>query len=1490
MRILKNPFSGDYTDTKAVKGITSLKLLKSLGIEPCTCQVFDDGKPVGLKHRLKGPVVIQIAPSGWSIVAYIVIAAVVGAAVGALVSHLMRENIPDYSKVQTASSLRGGSNQARPGQKVPILLGTHRIFADVASLPYSSYSGNQQFLHQLFCWGYDNTVIANADIKVGDTLLSKLSGVSIEDTVGSIYPSRCIETYIGIKLVKKSGEDPVYVERSTPSGTVSLRFGIMAPNGIYKYDDDNDRVASQFSISYQWRPAGGVWSDITIISRSLNTDEYREMVQVMVSGSADKSYDLKVWRSTDEGSSASDVDTLYLDMMDSFTEDPVSGSTLPIVNASRYRLSAIKVQATNQINGVLERVNAIAHARYRDYSGVGTGPDSWVVAETENPASALLYILTDPKVNPRPMEDGDIVWEDFEAWHAFCEAQGYTIGALVSGDITIDSIADQILATGRAEKRQHGGLFGIRIDQSNVYVAQMFTPRNSWGFSMDRDYSTKPSNLVVKFINKDLDYVEVERTISFTSEGSIVYDTPQDGPTEEISIPLVTDATQVSKLAAYVLMALHARVRSYSWNADIEGLLCVPGDVVLIANDGVFFGLGEGRITTISRDVAGLTTRVKLDTPVTMEVGQTYGLEIRTSVGIVKCQVNNTGKTTKWLTLTESLDHPLEEGALAAFGLLDTVTHKVLIEKIQPDGLRHCKISAVDYAEEIYSAEGIIPPYNSGVSRYREGLVSPGTGVRQPVGILPPPGRPGLTGEDAKTILLSSTSTTITKSSRGVIRSGNIVVSALMQHLPLPETGLTWEVVPAGAVTLENPSSGDPFSKIVNVGSLQAGLESVRIDCSVEFEDSVYKDSAGIVVVKDGLPAPKYLGSLVELPTEYNGEPLIDGDFFLYVGQDGGIPGYLRGHYYELASGSWIDETDAHVTSEGLHDALKIAEDEPTFFAASVYTQTLGANRIVMSKDGEIGSEDFAVDESGKPISGYKLDNPVVGTGRKGRLRAHGGVLVDVTVHGNLIHPALETRNTVQIGGPTIFAQMSKWNRALFFSALNITENTPTFQPIALSVGGTSYLSAKKIIASDYETNLQVATTYNSTSQATNNIYHTSPAQGKMRFNGTLSPEYYTWTTFEQVWVPTVPYDPLNPGYWEGQWVQHSAISPVRIRVYIDGILKYDKTANSSAYTYNVIYDVQKGSSIHVQIDRYEKYQYGTIGGSATLTINWRALQNTILLYNDTLDWDVVPNTDYLTEAHFVLTSPSSFDSDDHLEYALANTFIDVISALPEGVLIPVDYSIVTDAGSPDYGLPVSRISYGLKVDEAIHAVMNDGAGARVYYSDNSFDSFIAGSSVDGTSFVGWYIAEAQFVLVETEAVLIGNLVPKNGSIDIGEPDHPIRSEYVTNMYMESLHVGGMEGFACRAWVNFNNGSIRAGAGVSAITRIYTGVYRIHFSPPMPDTNYALAAIARDVNTNDNNVSVAYRFDDTKTVDYVDITVSVNGYYDSSEVNVLVIR
>ena len=53
--------------------------------------------------------------------------------------------------------------------------------------------------------------------------------------------------------------------------------------------------------------------------------------------------------------------------------------------------------------------------------------------------------------------------------------------------------------------------------------------------------------------------------------------------------------------------------------------------------------------------------------------------------------------------------------------------------------------------------------------------------------------------------------------------------------------------------------------------------------------------------------------------------------------------------------------------------------------------------------------------------------------------------------------------------------------------------------------------------------------------------------------------------------------------------------------------------------------------------------------------------------------------------------------------------------------------------------------------------------------------------------------------------------------------------------------------YGVRAWVNFNgtgsdstNQTVRGSGGVSSVYKIGTGNYRIEFSNPMPDTNYAV--------------------------------------------------
>lgn len=113
------------------------------------------------------------------------LAAGIGFAGNALVNALVRDPAPSLSNrsissIQAASptyNISGQGNQARIGQSIPVMYGRNMIYMDFAAQPYTEYSGNEQFLYQLFVIGqgeYDveqlrleDTVIENDVIQDG---------------------------------------------------------------------------------------------------------------------------------------------------------------------------------------------------------------------------------------------------------------------------------------------------------------------------------------------------------------------------------------------------------------------------------------------------------------------------------------------------------------------------------------------------------------------------------------------------------------------------------------------------------------------------------------------------------------------------------------------------------------------------------------------------------------------------------------------------------------------------------------------------------------------------------------------------------------------------------------------------------------------------------------------------------------------------------------------------------------------------------------------------------------------------------------------------------------------------------------------------------------------------------------------------------------------------------------------------------------------------
>lgn len=742
-RIIRNIFNGDYEnmETKEEILVSDLKAMLSeqsnVQIMSISGEILDDGYTI----RENEYVAAVFIPAGATaaIIAITAVVAVTTLVVSAVALSMAMKKIPGATKLQANPSLRGSTNTARKNQMLPILLGRHRIYPDVAALPFSSYSGNKQSLTQMFCFGYENISIDESSFKIGETLLSKYDNYQVSSDIQSLYPDRCIESSIGIALRDSS------IERTTASGTWKIGIGLMAPSGIYAYNDDGERTSATIAYRIEYREhSSSAWINAREETLMLNQDSWFSMAEIIPPASG--TYDVRVTRADKESESASVNDTFYFDVLQSWTES-TNGNRAAVIDPGRFKLLALKIQATDQLNGIIDEFNAVCTLKARTYTGIGTGPESWAVSPTSNPASMLLYLLTDRNANPSPLSDEDIVWEEFEEFYAFCERKNLECNAYInSEDYSIREICDYIAMSNLAQIRKAGKRTGIIIDSESSMLSQLFTPMNASSFSMKKDFSENIRYFRIKYTDEDLGYVETERCISLSKAGDIIFDAriPEDETGTEISLFGCTSAEQAAYIGRQRILEISRQKRTFSWNTDIEGILCAPGDIVLFQHDQFSIGIGEGRIRQLrlsddSLSVIGLY----IDNRIPFQADKSYGMSIRSSDGITESIIIGNRSESDYIEILDPIPVGPEIGDLCVFGEYRKESIRLRIASIERDENNNCTVTAVDYDPSIY-ADGDIPPYDPGISKYPD-AGNIGEGITKPDDWYPPaiPGKPG---------------------------------------------------------------------------------------------------------------------------------------------------------------------------------------------------------------------------------------------------------------------------------------------------------------------------------------------------------------------------------------------------------------------------------------------------------------------------------------------------------------------------------------------------------------------------------------------------------------------------------------------------------------------------------------------------------------------------------------------------------------------------
>lgn len=745
------PFGGDRVEITIPAGSTLAEIVQRIcEREDCTVgaerlNVIVGDAPVDrLRWRLVRPkpgalVTVVLVPSGF-------IAAIIGAISGAigsigsaiagagflgkllltgisfaaklLMSKLFAPKQPEQlAPPKPSYSIVGSRNTARPWEAVPAILGRHRVVPALAGLPYTEQVGEDQYLRMLFCWGYGPLQIE--DIRIGETPLAAFDDVQVETREGQIgdapltlYTQQVYEEQLNISF-----DAPDTQVRTTADNVTFLQVDLVWPQGLFWIGVNGKRQSMGAAFQIDYSPAGAnAWTTFVFQHVVLATqDIVRATYGAFVPAGR---YDVRVSRLSPENVGDNVVsDTMQWVALRGFRPAPAVSFHAPLA------LTAIRIRATAQLNGVVDTLNGIVTSRVPAWNGTTWAPNT----PSRNCGDLFRHVLQGA-ANKRPYPDSRIDLVALQGWNDYCWVNGFTYDKPINDAVSVQDLLAEIAAAGRAMVVQKDGKISVVWDEQAAEPVQMFTPRNSWGFEWSTEYVDMPHAWRVKFINAAKGWIDDER---------IVYDDGYGAGNatkfEGIEFPGVTSTDTVWKHGRYHIAQLRLRPTVYSINADWENLICTRGDRIHVQHDAMLVGLGAGRVTAI--DVPNQT--VTVDEMLVLEGLVTYAMRFRRPDGtfVVRTFTPPSGMETDVIAFAGTAAMP-EVGDLWTYGPLGSDSRVYRVLSIEPQKDASAKISFVDDAPAIYDSDtGAIPAYDSGIVRPVDPFMLPPTTLTVQTGL-----------------------------------------------------------------------------------------------------------------------------------------------------------------------------------------------------------------------------------------------------------------------------------------------------------------------------------------------------------------------------------------------------------------------------------------------------------------------------------------------------------------------------------------------------------------------------------------------------------------------------------------------------------------------------------------------------------------------------------------------------------------------------------
>lgn len=233
---------------------------------------------------------------------------------------------------------------------------------------------------------------------------------------------------------------------------------------------------------------------------------------------------------------------------------------------------------------------------------------------------------------------------------------------------------------------------------------QLFTPRNSHGYTESIIMADLPDAMSLQYTDEEAGFAKNELTIYNTTDGN-----KEREPETTQDVPLwgVTSSVQARKLGMYKYAVSKNRPIVAKFSCDFEYLLCNKGDRIRYAGDIALTGISQGRIAGLVRNTVGQIIAVTTDEALPMEAGKSYGMRIRGQDGSIVLHqlVTEVGEFNEAVFAASVGEGEVAEGDLFSFGLLDNDSKEFIITEISCGENLSADITCTEYAPEIFAVD-----------------------------------------------------------------------------------------------------------------------------------------------------------------------------------------------------------------------------------------------------------------------------------------------------------------------------------------------------------------------------------------------------------------------------------------------------------------------------------------------------------------------------------------------------------------------------------------------------------------------------------------------------------------------------------------------------------------------------------------------------------------------------------------------------------------